>query len=148
PFSGFWFCLRRGLCVSDHHQRCGKFTGVGERPMSNQATLPETQPAADALPRLLPAELELVLLSFRLRAQRRKAWLQNIWQTAESQCQATPELLDADDPCEEDRWIRRDACAQGLSKQIASAENTLNGYAKTRLFLIGKIFGLSAEEFD
>ncbi len=88
--------------------------------MSAQATLPEiegTNPTA-----VLPAELELVLRGFRLRAQRRKAWLQNIWRAAETQSNPTPELADADSPIEEARWMAQDAAVQRLTEEIAAAE--------------------------
>jgi hypothetical protein len=114
--------------------------------MSAQATMPEiegTNPTA-----VLPAELELVLSGFRLRAQRRKAWLQNIWRAAETQSNPTPELADADSPIEEARWMAQDAAVQRLTEEIAAAEAALSAYSKTRVLLIGRIFGFSAEDFD
>jgi hypothetical protein len=119
---------------------------MGESAMSAYATLPELDVTGNASS--LPAELELVLLGFRLRAQRRRAWLQGIWKTAETQGNPTPELTDADHPAEEERWIRQDPAAQRLTEQIAAVENGLAAHTRTRLFLIGKVFGFSREDFD
>jgi len=114
--------------------------------MNAQATLPEIELSSAAS--LLPLELELVLAGFRLRAQRRKAWLQNIWRTAETENNPTLELADADAPAKEEQWIREAPAAHCLTEQIADVEKALAAHSKTRLFLIGRIFGLSAEDFD
>ena len=114
--------------------------------MNAQATLPEIELSSPAS--LLPLELELVLAGFRLRAQRRKAWLQNIWRTAETESNPTLELADADAPAKEEQWIREAPAAHCLTGQIADVEKALAAHSKTRLFLIGRIFGLSAEDFD
>jgi adenylate kinase family enzyme len=119
---------------------------MGDHPMSAQATIPDVASTMSAAS--LPAELELLLQGFRLRAQRRQAWLQNIWKAAEVQGESALELCDADAPAEEERWIRSDPAARRWTEQVAAVMQSLAGHSKTRLFLIGRIFGFSEEEFD
>src|SRR5579859_3383579 len=114
--------------------------------MNAHPTLLEMEPTGRTVQ--LPAELELVLLGFRLRAQRRKLWLQSIWKTAESQSNATPELSDADSPIEEEEWMKQDPAAPRLSEHIEATDKALAAHSQTRLLLIVRIFGLSAEDFD
>jgi len=114
--------------------------------MNAQVKLPEIESGSPAA--LLPLELEWVLAGFRLRAQRRKAWLQNIWHIAETESNPTLELADADAPAKEEEWVREALAAQHLTEQIAAVDKALAAQSETRLFLIRRVFGLSAEDFD
>jgi len=88
----------------------------------------------------LAPEMELVLLRFRLRAQRRAMWLQRIWSQ-------DADLLDADSPAAEADWIATNAEPAWLNAQIAAAEDALESQGRSRLLLLREIFGLSASEF-
>jgi AAA+ superfamily predicted ATPase len=103
---------------------------------------PQTQPLnapPDSALSLSP-ELELVLLRFRLRAQRRAAWLRRAWSTE-------PDLFDADAPAAEAAWIRTDE-ADGWNRQIAAAEEALETHRQSRPVQLCTIFGLDSQESD
>ena len=97
-------------------------------------------------PGALAPELELVLARFRLRAQRRAAWLYGLWQQPADD--PAPELADDDAPAAEAAWIAADPDARLLSERIEAAEAELAGHGRSRLAQLCLIFGLSAEEVD
>jgi AAA+ superfamily predicted ATPase len=90
---------------------------------------------------MLAPELELVLLRFRLRAQRRAVWLRQTWS-------AEADLLDADSPAAEADWVASSPESAVLNRQITAAEDALETHARSRLFLMRELFGLAPREFD
>ncbi|HEX4274632.1 MAG TPA: ATP-binding protein [Bryobacteraceae bacterium] len=103
-------------------------------------------PAAEAAssPVLAP-ELELVLLEFRFRAQRRVTWLRQI-RAADGAFEA--ELMDADSPAAEAQWAASSDEACALNEHIAATRQALDSHTRSRLFELREIFGLAPREFD
>jgi hypothetical protein len=122
-----------------------------------------TAPAevAQTAPSLEPA-LQRVVERVRLRAQRRIAWLHQLWAeevatstgtNAVNPQTVTPAevaaiLADRDNPAAETVWIENEPTLKPLNSVLAQLEAAIETDNLSRLALLREIFGLSAREGD
>jgi len=98
--------------------------------------------------------VELVLLRVRLRAQRRVAWLGQLWgqgginaiNSFEGHLQAC--LDDRDAPVAEAHWYQSAETVQPLNESLGRVEQALAGEPEGNLRRLGEMFRLSQPELD
>ncbi len=96
--------------------------------------------------------LELVLMRVRVRAQRRAAWLAQLWgqidaiDSLEGHLQAC--LDDRDSPGAEARWYQSAEAVQPLNERLRQIEGALAGDAGESLRRLGTMFQLGEMELD
>lgn len=102
------------------------------------------------------ASWDRILLSVRLRARRRVAWLRKLWSEEEppggkvavTHGEADTLLLDRDSPDAESAWMVADPFARRLSRDIAALEEEMAREEASRFSHARRLFGLSDEEAD
>ncbi len=119
---------------------------------SARKTIPKSRLIAPVQP--LPAELELALARFRLRATLRLLWLEKLWgeegapdaRATISHDEIESNLADCDSPQAESSWLERDESTRRYIGKLAEVEASLASDQSSRLAALNQIFGLSAEE--
>jgi AAA+ superfamily predicted ATPase len=126
---------------------------VASLPDREDQAVPLTVPEMQELP---SSEMELLLVRFRLRARRRAAWLQTLWNEEGvsgggqviSHAELAAILSDRDSPENEAIWAAEHPHVQIWNEQLRRVETALRNFPGSRLAQLAETFGLTLVDRD
>lgn len=140
---------------SSTKQKSGTKQQAATMAFSEEESITTEQPVATVL-ETTSKESELVLKWFRLLAQRRAAWLQNLWQNEGSidgratvtHAEVAAILADQDSPEAENEWSESQEQVRRWKAEAEKIRRELDEIENSRFVRLARVFGLSTEEVD